>query len=1081
MSGTENVTTPDPETRLLNRIETFLEVVSQDPERIAVGRDLVDGILERLRIIVSEAGRGIKRDVASPETAESPETRIREMSDWISTLVQITEAMPRETAVEMTQHAIAVLEGFLTQIPPARLERSWGLALLAALLVEMEVHTAQGMDLLEKAANYSKEAKEGLTDKGHLALLHCYDAYRLLRTAAIQGQSSLIHESIQLSRQAKDDIPVEYKARPMELEIAALQQLASLGEDRETNLAHAATLQLALDGLPGYDDEESPDHILRWVTTKYLLGSAFPELEEDRPRALREQLWLLEKARSKLSRSSNAYLGLLHTQAMLFDSLASATDEDSEDCLRNALSRFKEGVAQAAPQSVWQIQMLLGQAQVELKLAFHAEDPLPRLEQSFQICLQVRPILSSQGDWARLLMIQATVRIHQAIARGDLALIKEGVTLFGDAVRRSVEGRNDFLTLTLSAAYAGLLSFSGELYQAHAAYLVALETLERMRALISHEDRRQALIKQYSSLYTDMVRLCLNIARWEAAGEAAGEAVVEDENNASDSQTLSGVWCEEAWRWAESSKSRSLRDRLQSPLIQVNTPEEQAALEQWQNARANLITLYQTQFAPGIPQAAASIEAEGKGLALADAMEQEQRALDRLTRLLPRVGMMVASRVPSPLILIQHLRDLVCISPAETADPRKPLLVEYFLLPPDENDLQSKGPHLEYVVFLLPLWQADQGDRIALEAVVCRLRLNELMSGLINYLLASILSRFGEETPYWQEYLESGELWKALPAALSIPPEFLPPDLLRKVIDPNIYVNAATLMKETFAGMPSFLGKTFVAPWRAALDRYTPTELIIVGNQFLHIFPLHIAEIAPEKWLVEAFPIVHLPSATLAIELLAMRRDDHASRAGRPTALVMGPPPGELEGARREAKMVARKLDETGKYQVVLAQDAEMRIETLLRIAQERELRWLHLATHSRIEIEDLMESSIDFAGESLTLERLLTDPEWRLPPIAFWYQGSCESGFSRPDSADELTGFIRALICAGARSIMASLWPVGDREGGYFARSFYDNLLEKGRNKAEAHQAAVIEVKAVWKNPYHCAPYVLFGDVWGS
>jgi len=130
------------------------------------------------------------------------------------------------------------------------------------------------------------------------------------------------------------------------------------------------------------------------------------------------------------------------------------------------------------------------------------------------------------------------------------------------------------------------------------------------------------------------------------------------------------------------------------------------------------------------------------------------------------------------------------------------------------------------------------------------------------------------------------------------------------------------------------------------------------------------------------------------------------------------------------------------------------------------------------------MDSSITFSnGEKLTLGRLLEDPKLRLPSISLWYQGSCESAVALSDSADELMGFVRALTHVGARSVMATLWPVNDDAARQFAGRFYDYLLKKEKkSKAHAHREAILYVRrAFMKDAYYCAPFVLFGDAWSD
>jgi CHAT domain-containing protein len=97
---------------------------------------------------------------------------------------------------------------------------------------------------------------------------------------------------------------------------------------------------------------------------------------------------------------------------------------------------------------------------------------------------------------------------------------------------------------------------------------------------------------------------------------------------------------------------------------------------------------------------------------------------------------------------------------------------------------------------------------------------------------------------------------------------------------------------------------------------------------------------------------------------------------------------------------------------------------------------------------------------------------------LDLWYEGSCESASSEIGRTDELMGFVRALVYAGARSVMATLWPVHDGAARRFAQRFYFHL-KQGKTKAAAYQGAVCDLlkDSDFANPYFSAPFVLFGD----
>ena len=68
----------------------------------------------------------------------------------------------------------------------------------------------------------------------------------------------------------------------------------------------------------------------------------------------------------------------------------------------------------------------------------------------------------------------------------------------------------------------------------------------------------------------------------------------------------------------------------------------------------------------------------------------------------------------------------------------------------------------------------------------------------------------------------------------------------------------------------------------------------------------------------------------------------------------------------------------------------------------------------------------------------------------------ACESGRGDYERANEMVGLPRALLRAGARSVLAALWPVEDHEAlSAFMRTFYAGL--RAGTPAEACRAAQV------------------------
>jgi tetratricopeptide (TPR) repeat protein len=90
-----------------------------------------------------------------------------------------------------------------------------------------------------------------------------------------------------------------------------------------------------------------------------------------------------------------------------------------------------------------------------------------------------------------------------------------------------------------------------------------------------------------------------------------------------------------------------------------------------------------------------------------------------------------------------------------------------------------------------------------------------------------------------------------------------------------------------------------------------------------------------------------------------------------------------------------------------------------------------------------------------------------------------CESAVGKSVGAEGAANLARAFFYAGARRVVASLWPVDDRASVAFMRAFYSALLERGLRPQDALGAAQREMQANprWKAPYYWSGYVLQGD----
>jgi CHAT domain-containing protein len=228
----------------------------------------------------------------------------------------------------------------------------------------------------------------------------------------------------------------------------------------------------------------------------------------------------------------------------------------------------------------------------------------------------------------------------------------------------------------------------------------------------------------------------------------------------------------------------------------------------------------------------------------------------------------------------------------------------------------------------------------------------------------------------------------------------------------------------------------------AALDVREGAELVWFPQGGSGAFPMHAAwriEGETRKWLLDEYAIRYAPS-TKALAAVA-------KRSGEPghDVLVINPL-GDLLSAGLEGAWVLRQTDaaQTRVLQGPAATKAAV-------LAAWGGARRIHLATHAMFDLERPLQSHLLTAGpDKLTIDELLPHLRRHAPELVVL--SACETAISRvATTPDEFLGFPAALLSAGARTVVATLWPVADGPSALLMGRFY---IELGRPKASSAEA---------------------------
>jgi CHAT domain-containing protein len=268
----------------------------------------------------------------------------------------------------------------------------------------------------------------------------------------------------------------------------------------------------------------------------------------------------------------------------------------------------------------------------------------------------------------------------------------------------------------------------------------------------------------------------------------------------------------------------------------------------------------------------------------------------------------------------------------------------------------------------------------------------------------------------------------------------------------------------------------------AILDNPQIQHLRIIPDGPLTMLPFEALPLTTSKLLIERYSISYAPSANVMF------------RGGETTALVRWPwqktfaaladPPSgadqtegrswdPLPAARTESRRSAGMLGGAS----MLREGASA---TKLALLDATSYPVVHLATHGQADPQDPERSFLLLAGTSSKHEYLYAS---EIASIAFDRPSlitlsACETNVGEFVPGEGLRAFPETFLAAGARSVLASLWSVGDRSTEELMTRFYSGLAS-GETPAAALRSAKLQFlrHPQSSHPAHWAAFVLTGD----
>lgn len=259
--------------------------------------------------------------------------------------------------------------------------------------------------------------------------------------------------------------------------------------------------------------------------------------------------------------------------------------------------------------------------------------------------------------------------------------------------------------------------------------------------------------------------------------------------------------------------------------------------------------------------------------------------------------------------------------------------------------------------------------------------------------------------------------------------------------------------------------------YRQLLASVAPTiktkKLIIVPHGSLHYLPF-AALSNNNEYLIDRFSLRMLPSASVLIFL--KEREKQEDRG----ALIFGNPnlknpKYDLNFAQDEALAIGRIIP---KSKILLRGEAS---KTNLQNWGSK-YSVIHLAVHGVFDLDKPLDSALLLAADINNDGLLRAGDLYNLSLNADLVTlSACETALGKVATGDDVVGFTRGFLYAGARSLISSLWQVDDEATRDLMVNFYTNL--SSMSKDEALRLAQLKTKKQYPHPYYWASFLLTGS----
>ncbi|WP_199306181.1 CHAT domain-containing tetratricopeptide repeat protein [Coleofasciculus sp. FACHB-T130] len=232
------------------------------------------------------------------------------------------------------------------------------------------------------------------------------------------------------------------------------------------------------------------------------------------------------------------------------------------------------------------------------------------------------------------------------------------------------------------------------------------------------------------------------------------------------------------------------------------------------------------------------------------------------------------------------------------------------------------------------------------------------------------------------------------------------------------------------------------------------TELILVPHLALHQIPFAALPLGEGQYLGDKFLIRYTPSCQV-LEFCQQRGEVE----GNLTYGTVEDATEDLPVANFEGEQIAKIYN--------IPESDRLRGRSQATTSNYRQMasrvQVLHSSHHAESCLDNPLNSQLKLADGNITLGQLMT-PGWRLPNLSDVFLSCCETGLGVPEITDDILTLSTGFLCAGARSVVSTLWSVDDLATALFSIFYYQHR-QQDKSRPESLQQAQIKLRELNKD----------------